>query len=402
MKKSILILCINLSFLSVFSQSVTKSMKRLPDTGQNTSYTATFGEDNDYTINTPFFINNGDGTVTDTVTGLIWQKTDGGEMTFENALIYCDSLTLGGKNDWRLPNAYESFSILNHQNNGPALNTSIFTKTNAEYWWTSDKQNNDANKIWVTNAGGGIGNHLKTETLSAGGTKKFHTRAVRDATVPKLVQNRLTNNGNATITDNLTGLIWEQILISNSMTWEQALTYAENLSLAGQNDWRLPNIKELQSLCDLKITSPCIDNSFFTGININKYWSSTSLPNQTSKAWYLSTQFGITTYDDKTNTNYIICVRGGISGSNSFTSEKKLSSFHIYPNPVKKDLFIINNDSRPFTFEIFDQMGQTVYLSEPVINSEQFQVNTESLHSGLYYLRLKHGTDCITLKFNVQ
>jgi hypothetical protein len=80
------------------------TMLRLPDTGQSNSYTATFGEDNDYNIYVPFFIVNGNGTVTDTITTLLWQQKDGGEMTIENATLYCDTLTLGGFTDWRLPN----------------------------------------------------------------------------------------------------------------------------------------------------------------------------------------------------------------------------------------------------------------------------------------------------------
>ena len=56
-------------------------MAHLPDTGQTTGYTSTFGEDSDYAINTPAYKNNGDGTVTDLVTGLEWQMKTGGEMT---------------------------------------------------------------------------------------------------------------------------------------------------------------------------------------------------------------------------------------------------------------------------------------------------------------------------------
>jgi len=71
-----------------------KTTVTLPDTGQATSYTSTPGEDADFTINSPSLKDNGDGTVTDNVTGLIWQKTDGGEMTFENASTYCKTLLL--------------------------------------------------------------------------------------------------------------------------------------------------------------------------------------------------------------------------------------------------------------------------------------------------------------------
>ena len=75
---------------TVVAQSVQKTMKRLPDTGQKNSYTTTFGEDNDYNINVPFFVKNNNGTTIDTITGLMWQTTDGGEMTIENARTYAE------------------------------------------------------------------------------------------------------------------------------------------------------------------------------------------------------------------------------------------------------------------------------------------------------------------------
>jgi len=57
------------------------SQSCLPDTGQTHHYTQTFGEDSDFSGRGPSYADNGDGTVTDKVTGLMWQKTDGGEMT---------------------------------------------------------------------------------------------------------------------------------------------------------------------------------------------------------------------------------------------------------------------------------------------------------------------------------
>ncbi|MFY8020160.1 MAG: DUF1566 domain-containing protein, partial [Bacteroidia bacterium] len=153
-----------LAHLILDAQNVRKTMLRLPDTGETSSYTNTFGEDHDYLINPPYFIINGDGTVLDTVTGLMWQQTDGGEMTYENAIQYCKNLRLGSYQDWRLPNIHESFSILNHQNSNPAFDIAVFNTTGAEYWWSSDQQVNDSSKIWVSNAGGGIGNHPQKET----------------------------------------------------------------------------------------------------------------------------------------------------------------------------------------------------------------------------------------------
>ena len=246
-----------------FAQSITKTINLLPDTGQTSSYTSTFGEDNDYTINSPSYTNNGNWTITDNVTGLMWQQVDGGEMTIENAATYCNNLVLGGFSDWRLPSPMESFSILNHQNNNPAMNTAFFTASLAEYWWTNTHQAGDTTKVWCTNAGGGIGNHPKSETISAGGIKKFHVRAVRNISIPTTIANHFTDNGNGTITDNLTQLIWQKNPNTTVQTWENALAYAENISLGTATDWRLPNIKELQSLNEESVTNPSVNVVFF-------------------------------------------------------------------------------------------------------------------------------------------
>ena len=231
------------AFHFTLAQSVLKSMKRLPDTGQTTSYTNSPGEDADYNINPPFYLNNGNGTITDTITGLMWQRVDGGEMTFDKATTYANDLVLGGFSDWRMPTVLELHSILHLDKNNPALNTTYFTSPSAQYWWSGQKQVNDATKAWCANAGGGIGNHPVSETVSAGGAKKFHVRAVRDISTPTTIATRFIDNKNGTTTDQLTGLIWQQIP-TDSMTWEQALITAENLVSGGSNQWRMPNIKE--------------------------------------------------------------------------------------------------------------------------------------------------------------
>lgn len=181
----------------------------------------------------------------------------------------------------------------------------------ADYWWTNTKQANDSTKIWCTNSGGGVGNKPKTETISAGGTKQYHVRAVRDITSPETVASHYTNNGNNTTTDNLTRLIWQRIPHTDSLNWENALTYADTMTLGGYIDWRLPNIKELQSLNDEKLYTPSIDTSYFKITNNKKYWSSTTLKNASgTQAWFLNSQYGITSYDDKTRRNLVLCVRG--------------------------------------------------------------------------------------------
>lgn len=291
-------------------ESDSKVSGLLPDTGQTESYTSTPGEDSDFTVNSPSYTDNGNGTITDNITGLMWQKSDGGELTFENAALYCANLNLGGYSDWRLPTGFELFGINNYNNLNPALNTAYFVKTDAEYWWTGQVRADLATSVWVVNAGGGIGAHPKSETISAGGTRKFHVRAVRNPSLSSINAAQFKDNGNGTITDNFTGLVWQKIQSPNTMTWEEALRYASGLLLAGKSDWRLPNIKEIQSLSNVKLFKPSFNKEYFTSISSGNYWSSTTLHNTPSRAWDINIDYGIVSYNDKILKQFALCVRG--------------------------------------------------------------------------------------------
>jgi formylglycine-generating enzyme required for sulfatase activity len=284
---------------------------RLPDTGQLISYTATPGEDADFIINPMSFAANGDGTITDLTTGLMWQKIDGGEMTYENAAAFCRNLRLGGYSDWRLPSGIELFSINAFDRLNPAIDTAYFTKTAAEYWWTSERRIDDTTKVWVVNSGGGIGAHPRSETISAGGTKHFHVRAVRDPLSTTFTFARFTDAGNGTVVDHYTGLVWLKVQAPDSLTWEQALAYCKGVSLAGKTDWRLPNIRELQSLNNAALVRPSFPKSFFPALLTGNYWSSTSMYLTATKAWDINIEYGIVSYSDKSIKENVLLVRGG-------------------------------------------------------------------------------------------
>ncbi len=284
------------------------SLKKLPDTGQTVDVPGVSGEDSEYTINPPSFTDNGNGTITDNVTGLMWQKVDNGESTWDNAAARASSVTTGGFTDWRLPTPTELFSIMNHNNGNPAaLNTTFFPSNPtgvAEYWWSSDIYGADATKVWCVNAGGGMGPKPKAETLSAGGALRYHARYVRGAKPTN--GHNYVNNLDGTITDLDTGLMWTQVPAS-ARSWTAALSYAEALTLAGYTDWRLPNIKELQTLVDFTLATATTANSAVSPVNrvlfpaattpATAYWSSTVLRgggNQApTSAWLV--EFGVNT-----------------------------------------------------------------------------------------------------------
>jgi hypothetical protein len=320
----------------------------------------------------------------------MWQQVDGGEMTFDKATTYASNLVLGGYSDWRMPSILELNSLLNHDKNNPALNTVYFTATAAQYWWSSQKQVNDAAKAWVTNSGGGVGNHPISETVSAGGTKKFHVRAVRDISSPTTIATRFLDNKNGTTTDQLTGLIWQQVP-TDSMTWEQALITAEGMSIGSSSLWRMPNIKELQSISEVSIYNPSISKTYFSGISTAWYWSSTSLANQSTRAWYLDTQFGITTQVLKTNKLRLLAVRSATTVTSMSTLSKAKESFSIYPNPGT-GLFTLKADEPIGEIRIINQLGQTILST----NTNEKVITLFLAEKGIFQLICRHNQTTIS------
>ena len=117
---------------------------KLPDTGQTSCYDtdglvincAGTGQDGEYSINPMSFTDNGNGTVRDNVTTLIWQQADDAvARTWQGAIDYCDDLTLGGATNWRLPSRRELMSIVDYARY-PSINP-VFNGTTASYYWSS-------------------------------------------------------------------------------------------------------------------------------------------------------------------------------------------------------------------------------------------------------------------------
>ncbi|MDD5593100.1 MAG: DUF1566 domain-containing protein, partial [Candidatus Omnitrophica bacterium] len=126
-----------------------------PDTGQTASYTDTFGEDHDYqpSASQPSYTDNGDGTITDNRTGLMWLKdasnyNSGSSQTWENALSGCESFTYAGYSDWRLPNVRELMSIVNYGTYSPAINTTYFSNTQSGGYWSSTTYASSTSYAW--------------------------------------------------------------------------------------------------------------------------------------------------------------------------------------------------------------------------------------------------------------
>lgn len=224
-----------------------------------------YGQDANYLKGASMsYTDNGDGTITDDNTGLMWQQTpSSGSYYWQEAVDYCDSLELSGYDDWRIPSLKELFSISNFEKGWPYLNVDYFdlatgTITKQEQFWSSNfyyvgmiEENESA--FGVNHVTG----HIKAYPAAVG-----HGRYVRAVRGDAYGTNNFTDNGDGTITDESTGLMWIQDDNGEGVDWENALAYAENSDFAGYDDWRLPNVKELQGIVDYSGNFPAINSLF--------------------------------------------------------------------------------------------------------------------------------------------
>jgi hypothetical protein len=126
-------------------------------------------------------------------------------------------------------------------------------------------------------------------------------------------------NGSLVTVDNRTGLMWitdpSGAGMGGKYTWEGALSECEGQTYSGYTDWRLPNIRELESMVDYsKISGPTINVTYFPGTQGTQpayYWASTTYTQDASYAWVVNFAKGYVYNDDKANSNYVRCVRGG-------------------------------------------------------------------------------------------
>ncbi len=254
-----------------------------------------YGQDGHYYSVAFSYTDNNDGTTTDERTGLTWQTISFDEyMTWSEAAQYCENLELAGYSDWRLPTAKELFSLSNFSNSFSAIDTNYFTIDNLSsdaLFWASDIVKNEA--VSVNHTTGQVENYIVSNN------ETNYVRAVRGE---QYLINDFSNNGDGTITDAATGLMWTEFDLGVDVDWETALLLAQQSTFAGYNDWRLPDIKELQSIVSYN-NDLAIDTSYFNCTNYS-YWSNTSasvVATEYSYAWYIDYITGNIDYAKKYN-----------------------------------------------------------------------------------------------------
>ncbi len=259
----------------------------IPDTGQDRCYGPRaeiafpspgqeyFGQDAQYRTNTPKYRDNGDGTVSDLVTGLMWQKTPNStKLNQAEAEAYAAGFILAGHDDWRLPTIKELFSLVDFRGNmhtrTPYIDTRYFDfqypasdigeegrpgerRMDAQYCsatrYLGITMGRDRSAFGFNFADG----RIKSYPLEA----SRYVRCVRGQA--DYGRNRFVANGDGTVTDTASGLTWQQADSGRTFDWPGALQYAEALTLGGHDDWRLPDVKELQSIVDYDRAPDALD-----------------------------------------------------------------------------------------------------------------------------------------------
>lgn len=116
---------------------------------------------------------------------------------------------------------------------------------------------------------------------------------------------RYTDNGDGTITDNTTRLIW--MSCAEGQNWSSG----GSAGFAGHTDWRVPNRKELHSLVEVQCYSPAINETLFPNTPSTYFWSSSPAARYTSDAWNVYFDYGYDGIDTKSTAHALRLVRGG-------------------------------------------------------------------------------------------
>ncbi|MCF7793980.1 MAG: DUF1566 domain-containing protein [Candidatus Cloacimonetes bacterium] len=257
-----------------------------------------YGQDAQFEGNQPDYTDNGDCTITDNVTNLMWSKTcdtDGdGEINYDDKMSYDEAIAsvsgvnIGGYSDWRIPTIKELYSLIIFSGedcsgwNGSTTDLIPFIDTDyfdfgygdvsageriidaqfiSSTLYVSTTMNNDPTMFGVNFADGRIKGYPYGPMPGQTEDKQFYVYYVRGT--ENYGVNDFEDNGDGTTTDNATELIWSQNDSGEALNWEEALAWVQqknNENYLGYNDWRLPNVKELQSIIDYT-RSPDTSNS---------------------------------------------------------------------------------------------------------------------------------------------
>ena len=301
-------------------------------TGQDGEYQA--GRNTNFTGPTQHATYTSDYTTTDNAMGLVWKTCSEGKsgatcgtgtattMTWATATgsgTGCDALNsansaagYAGLTNWRLPSIRELETIINYSTSNPAAFSAGFPGTVATIHWSSFPYVPVDTNAWVVNFFSGLVAYNSK-------TSPFSVRCVSPGPGYVAPAPVYADQGNGTVKDNATGLVWQKCSsgqtndascsgTATTANWTGALSYCNSLSLAGRS-WRLPNTNELKSIVDRsKASGAAIDLTSFPATVSDKYWSASTYVSTKANGWFVDFSGGIVNNISKTNIYYARCV----------------------------------------------------------------------------------------------
>lgn len=377
-----------------------------------------YGQDAMYRGYQPTYRDYKNGTILDMNIGLIWQEAEDKQVrNLQDALNYADTLSLDGKEDWRLPSLEELLTLVHYGQTQTRIDTSLFSElpdeANLVYWSNSLSDQTDGRPMTV--------NFSTGQTEFKNGDQQLYVRCVRGPLYTDTLG--IADNG-VVLTDSASGLTWQKDTEATLFTWQEALEYAETLTFGGYSDWRLPNVRELYKLAAYYPSSP--NKTAVAGAET--YWSSTSNASNPAQAWavdfsgydslnnYLAGNIHPlfkTQTQSETGTARVRCVRGGgisITGiretrptfAADFTLEQN------FPNPFNPSTTIRFNlkQSSDVSLIIYNMLGQkirTLINGRMTAGKHQLLWNGKNsrqaaVSSGVYFYQLKSGSQRIGKK----
>lgn len=244
---------------------------------------------------------NGDGTVSDLVTGLMWAKAPVQKISFDDAARLAAASRLGGYSDWRVPTIRELYSLIDFRGgfdgtparSRPYVNTRIFTfaygpgeglgdaargrrPIDVQEWSSTRYVGKTLDKFstvfGVNFADGRIKGYPLMDPANRMQTpNRLNLRLVRG---PMYGINDFAVQTD-TVIDHATGLIWQRSDDGSARKWEEALRYCSSLTLGGRSDWRLPDAKEMHTIVDYT-RIPAISSSFVISDPRAYFWTATT------------------------------------------------------------------------------------------------------------------------------
>jgi hypothetical protein len=226
-----------------------------------------------------------DDIVVDEVTGLAWQRNvdlgpgEAGRFGWQDAMLHCGQLVLGGHDDFRLPTRIELVSIVDPSAQEPAIDVQAFGDAPLEAHWTSSLVAADVDQAYSVE-------FLSGATSASSRSDELALRCVRNDHQPILpTRDERYHVDGGTVRDRTTGLRWQRSPTTETATRAEARNYCSNLIVNGDASFRLPSMKELQTIVDETQSGLPVDPNAFPDATGGAYWTSTGTADDPQSGW---------------------------------------------------------------------------------------------------------------------